>query len=335
MNVHEFAELSAGRALRALSADEERAFLEALAAHPEWQAIADADLETTAALADGAAPVEPPAEIRSQLLNRIRGGAASVGSESAMAPMSPPPVPPMPAVPPMPPAPQVSFPPVAPEAPASQSAATEPPFAPQSAADAVTRAEAAEPKTEPPFAPHEAATITPEEAAPRASAPPTEVIQAIQRRNWTRGLFALVASIALLVGIGWGVGAITDTLRTPPAVKTLALIESADDARSASAQIGEAGEATLHWSDSVGEAVLVATGLPEVDDAHTFELWFVRGDEPISAGTFDATDGEATAELAGELQAGDAVAITVEQRGGSPEGVPTTDPIVAIASDEE
>jgi anti-sigma-K factor RskA len=357
MNVHEFAELSAGRALRALSADEERAFLEALAAHPEWQAIADADLETTAALADGAAPVEPPAEIRSQLLNRIRGGAASVGSESVAAPMSPPPVPPMPPVPPvppMPPAPQVSFPPVAPEAPASQVAATEPPFAPQSAADAVTRAEAAEPapETEPPFAPQsatdavtraeaaatgpdEAATITPEEAAPRASAPPTEVIQAIQRRNWTRGLFALVASIALLVGIGWGVGAITDTLRTPPAVKTLALIESADDARSASAQIGEAGEATLHWSDSVGEAVLVATGLPEVDDAHTFELWFVRGDEPISAGTFDATDGEATAELAGELQAGDAVAITVEQRGGSPEGVPTTDPIVAIASDEE
>lgn len=332
MNVHEFAELSAGRALRALSADEERAFLEALAAHPEWQAIADADLETTAALADGAAPVEPPAEIRSQLLNRIRGGAASVGSESATAPMSPPPVPPVPPVPPMPPmppAPQVSFPPVAPEAPAPQSAATEPPFAPQSATDAVTRAESAA------TGPDEAATITPEEAAPRASAPPTEVIQAIQRRNWTRGLFALVASIALLVGIGWGVGAITDTLRTPPAVKTLALIESADDARSASAQIGEAGEATLHWSDSVGEAVLVATGLPEVDDAHTFELWFVRGDQPISAGTFDATDGEATAELAGELQAGDAVAITVEQRGGSPEGVPTTDPIVAIASDEE
>jgi anti-sigma-K factor RskA len=205
--------------------------------------------------------------------------------------------------------------------------AVEPPLPSESAAEAAAQAHA--------IAENPTPTVTAEEAALRASAPPTEVIQAIQRRNWTRGLFALVASIALLVGIGWGIGAVTDALRTPPAVKTLALIESADDARSASAEIGEAGEATLHWSDSVGEAVLVATGLPAVDDGKTFELWFVRGDEPISAGTFDAADGEATAQLAGEMQAGDAVAITVEQRGGSPDGVPTTDPIVAIASEEE
>ncbi|RZI84028.1 MAG: anti-sigma factor, partial [Microbacterium sp.] len=76
MNVHEFAELSAGHALGALSADEERAFQEALAAHPEWSAILDADVETAAALADGAGAVEPPADIRAQLMSRVRASVA-------------------------------------------------------------------------------------------------------------------------------------------------------------------------------------------------------------------------------------------------------------------
>lgn len=386
MNVHEFAELSAGRALRALSPVEERAFLEALIAHPEWQAIADADLETAAALADGAAPVDPPAEVRAQLMERIgirpatraeakdADTAAAASSPSpeqdswdaqagdpavALQPTVEPPFVPLP-TPEAPLAPQPASPDLAAAEPIADridEPTDEQPFAPRPATrsslsdgsedgavapaelgapvDPSASVEAAAPgepaaRVEPPAKP----TVSAEEAALRAAAPPTEVIQAIQRRNWTRGVFALVASIAVLVGVGWGVGAITDVVRTPPAVKTLALIESADDAHTASAEIGEAGSATLHWSETVGEAVLVASGLPEVGDDRTFELWFVRGDEAVSAGTFDAADGQATAQLAGDLQDGDAVAITVEQRGGSPEGVPTTDPIVAIEAAE-
>jgi hypothetical protein len=48
-----------------------------------------------------------------------------------------------------------------------------------------------------------------------APAPSTEIVQTVQRRNWTRGLFALVASFVLLVGIGWGVGAVSNAWRTP------------------------------------------------------------------------------------------------------------------------
>lgn len=358
MNVHEFAELSAGHALGALSADEERAFQEALAAHPEWSAIVDADVETTAALADGAAPVDPPADIRAQLMDRIRASVAETrvvdtvpGEDAALSataghadaelseaaetrtptdlaehapapavPAVPVPAVPVPAVPvPLPDVP-VSDAPV--EFESAEPVTSVPEMPDESAAEAAARAEALAADAPP--------AVLPEEAARRAAAPPTEVIQAIQRRNWSRGLFALVASVALLVGIGWGVGFIADTVRTPAAVKTLAEIESAPDAREASGSLGAEGTATLHWSDSLGEAVLVATGLPDVENDRTFELWFVRGDSAVSAGTFDASSGDATALLSGEVEAGDVVAVTVEQRGGAPGGAPTTDPIVTI-----
>jgi len=266
MNEQEFAELSAGHALGALSPEDERAFVAALRDHPEWRPIADQDREAAAVLAEGAPPVAPPIALRSQLLGRIRETETDAGA--------PLPVPPGP--------------------------------------DADEQ----------------------EETASRAAAPPTEVVQAIQRRNWTRGVFALVASIAVLVGIGWSVGAITDVLRTPAAVRTLAQIEAAPDAQSASGELADEGEATVHWAPSLGEAVLVATGLPGIDDDRTFELWYVRDGTPVSAGTFDADDGDATALLEGDMEAGDVIAVTVEPQGGAPGGAPTTEPIVAIPSAE-
>lgn len=330
MNIQEFAELSAGRALGALSDDDERAFQEALRLHPEWQGIADLDVETAATLGESVAPVAPPLAARSQILGRIRGARETtdaVASDAGFAPVS---------------AAGVAGADAAAddvndtvaldresrarlrEAFAADQARAE---AAEAAAAEVDGGEAAGAAAEVPPLPE---TAAPEEAALRAAAPPTEIIQAIQRKNWTRGLFALVASIALLVGVGWGVGAITDALRTPPEIATLAQIEAAPDAQEASGELSGGGQATLHWSPSVGEAVIVASGLPAIDSGRTFEMWFVRDGTPISAGTFDAADGEATAVLAGDVQVGDTVAVTVEQAGGAPDGAPTTDPLVAI-----
>lgn len=73
MNVHEFAELAAGHALHALSPEDERAFQAALADHPEWAAIVDADLATAADLGAGVAEVAPPPALRGELLARIGG----------------------------------------------------------------------------------------------------------------------------------------------------------------------------------------------------------------------------------------------------------------------
>lgn len=69
----EFEELSAGHAVRALSAPEEQRFAQLRAAHPEWEATADADATVAAHLGEAVVPVDPPAAIRAQLLAQIAG----------------------------------------------------------------------------------------------------------------------------------------------------------------------------------------------------------------------------------------------------------------------
>ncbi|MBN9178803.1 MAG: anti-sigma factor [Microbacterium sp.] len=266
MTVGEFAELSAGHALSALSAEDAERFRAARIAHPEWEEIAAQDELTASTLAEGAAPVAPPLDVRSRLLAAI-------------------------------------VPPLAADPAADPQAADE-----GQAADDI-------PETVPPASP--------------PTAPSTEIVQTVQRRNWTRGLFALVASFVLLVGIGWGVGAVSQVWQTPASVTALHEIQDAPDAASAQAEF-DGGTATAHWSVSLGKVVLVADGLPEIPSDRTFELWYVRGDAAIAAGTFSADGGTSTAQLSGQMQPGDVIAVTVEQAGGSPDGTPTTTPVLTV-----
>ncbi|HEX5857121.1 MAG TPA: anti-sigma factor [Microbacterium sp.] len=255
MNEKEFAELAAGHALGALSADDERSFEAALVAHPEWASLVDADMAVVARLADIVGDVQPPPALKSALFARLD------------------------------------------DAPATSAA---PPAE-------TARAEKA-----------------PEKAVPaRASRRGGRV-----SRTW----FALAASVALLLAVGIGATSLVQTLTRPASVVALERIEDAPDAQQAQAQITGGGDATLHWSPSLGEAVLVSDGLPTLASDQTYELWYVRGDEPISAGTFDASSGSTTAVLEAGIQPGDAVAVTVEQAGGSPDGTPTTDPIIVIST---
>lgn len=149
-------------------------------------------------------------------------------------------------------------------------------------------------------------------------------------RRWVRVAFALAACLAVLVGVGIGAVALNAQLNRPASVVALQEIESAGDAEQATVALDDGGTATAHWSASVGKAVLVADGIPTPAEGETYELWFVRGDAPVSAGVFDVDGGDATALLSGDMQAGDAIAVTVEQAGGSPTGQPTTDPVIVI-----
>ena len=257
MNENEFAELSAGHALDALSVEDEQAYQQALAAHPEWEELVDADAQVAGFLAEGTGEEAPPVEVRARLLTQI----------SAM---------------------------------------------PQRMPD-----------------PADAAPESTPEPELAVAGPPTEAVQAVQRRNWTRGLFALVASAALLVGIGWGVGSLVEQARTPISVQALEQIQSAPDAQTVTGQFADGGEAVLHWSQELGKVVLTTDEAPTLADDRTFELWLIRGDKPIPAGTFDDS-GEVTALVDGTFEPGDVVAVTVEQAGGSPNGEPTTQPIIAI-----
>jgi len=145
-----------------------------------------------------------------------------------------------------------------------------------------------------------------------------------------RILFALAACLALLVGVGAGAVAINSYVNRPASVVALEDIQAAGDAQQASVPIEGGGTATAHWSASLGKSVLVTDGIPALSEGEAYELWYVRGETPVSAGVFEADDGEATAVLAGDMQAGDVIAVTIEQDGGSPSGLPTTDPVIAI-----
>jgi anti-sigma-K factor RskA len=149
-------------------------------------------------------------------------------------------------------------------------------------------------------------------------------------RRWSRAIFALAACLALLVGVGVGAVALNDYLNRPASVVALEQIEGSSDAAQASVTLDDGTTATAHWSASLGSAVLVTDGLAAPADGKTYEMWFVRGATPVSAGVFDADGTTATAVLDGSMHEGDVIAVTVEQAGGSPSGLPTTDPIFAI-----
>lgn len=166
-------------------------------------------------------------------------------------------------------------------------------------------------------------------AAGPAPVPGAEAVAAARRpkRRW----FTLAASVVILLALGFGAVTVGQQLTRPAAVVALQEIESAPDAQSASVELSDGGEATAHWSESLGEVVFVSDGLPVLTDEETFELWFVRDEGAISAGTFSGS-GETTTLLAGTYEPGDTIAVTVEPAGGSPSGTPTSDPILAIAT---
>lgn len=301
MNEQEFSELAAGAALNALSPADRQRYLDALSAHPEWGRRAEADAETAAALAAAVAPVEPPAALRSALLARIASTPQDGGDVPAAEREDAGETPDVSDAPDVSEVPEVSDP-----------HDVSDPRDPSGTVDRLGSPETT------------SGVSAPASAADRGGD------EERRARRPLRLLFALAASVALVVGIGIGAVALNGYLNRPASVVALEQIQGADDAQQASVELADGGSATAHWSASVGSAVLVTDGIPATADGETYELWFVRGDDAIPAGTFDVNDGDATAQLSGEMHAGDVIAVTVEQAGGSPTGIPTSDPVIVI-----
>ena len=74
-------------------------------------------------------------------------------------------------------------------------------------------------------------------------------------------------------------------------------------------------------------AVLVAEGLPVLDEDRVYQLWAMRDGTPVPAGLLDVEGGTVQA-LAQEYRPGDGLAVSVEPAGGSEQ--PTTTPIVVL-----
>jgi anti-sigma-K factor RskA len=112
----------------------------------------------------------------------------------------------------------------------------------------------------------------------------------------------------------------------------LAEINKAGDAQHAVSDVTGGGTATLVWSNELLAAALIVDGVDPLPGDKVYELWYI-GDAtgPRPAGTFTVDDdGTVWSVLDGDMQAGDAVAVTVEPRGGSKK--PTGVPVVAIQS---
>ena len=173
---------------------------------------------------------------------------------------------------------------------------------------------------------------SPTSSVPLAESPlaAPEILERRPQRRWSRAVLALAACLAVLVGLGIGAVALNQQLNRPADVVALDEIRAADDAAQASIELESGGTATAYWSDSLGAAVLVTDGIAAPSDGETYELWFVRGETPVSAGVFTVDDGDATAALHGDMHAGDVIAVTIEQAGGSPSGQPTSDPVIVI-----
>jgi len=72
--------------------------------------------------------------------------------------------------------------------------------------------------------------------------------------------------------------------------------------------------------------VLMAEDLPKAPEHRTYQIWVIDGDQPEPGGLF-SPEGEAVAAVVKKpLEGADAVAVTVEPEGGSPQ--PTTKPMM-------
>jgi len=75
-----------------------------------------------------------------------------------------------------------------------------------------------------------------------------------------------------------------------------------------------------------GRAVLMAENMPPVPENRTMQIWVIEDDNPEPGGLFEPADKMVAAAITHPLRGADAIAVTVEPDGGSPE--PTSHPML-------
>lgn len=179
------------------------------------------------------------------------------------------------------------------------------------------------------------APVAPEHDAPQAGptangAAPAPVADLGERRSRRRLAIALssAAAAVLLIG-GVVVGANWFGPNGWGAEREMNTIAAASDAQQITTDVPGGGEVTLVTSAELRRSAVVVDGLAQLDEAKTYELWYIDESGPVSAGTFDVPrDGETWRVLEGDFAPGVAVGITVEPAGGSEQ--PTTEPVAVI-----
>lgn len=143
---------------------------------------------------------------------------------------------------------------------------------------------------------------------------------------------SLAAAAALIVGGVVVSGNIRDTSVQNEAFSKYTQITSAEDAQNVVADVTGGGTATVHWSEDLSGAAVTVDGVTALPGSKTYEMWFIGTNGAARpAGTFNTNDsGDQWSVLAGALQPGDTIGVTVEPAGGST--APTTTPVVAVTT---
>ena len=155
------------------------------------------------------------------------------------------------------------------------------------------------------------------------------------RRSWLAGLWeavgirdlALAAAAMLVIGLfSWSMllqGEVRDlqgrvqSLQSQPQGLQLIALEGMGTKQGARAEL-----VTLEGD----RAVLVAENMPPVPEGKTYQIWVIKGDTPQPSGLFEPKGDSIAAVVENPVEGADAVAVTVEPKGGSKK--PTTDPML-------
>lgn len=176
-----------------------------------------------------------------------------------------------------------------------------------------------------------AVATTPQEHRPRTSGAGTS------GRSPARALrMALAASVAVILvclGLaGWqhreASDARADAQQAEAARQHLTRVLTAPDAQLESEQLPDGATASVTFSRVENSAALAVSGLPALPANQTYEAWFMEDGTPVPAGLLSADPGRRLTLLKGSLDDAEAVALSVEPAGGSPQ--PTTVPLGAI-----
>jgi anti-sigma-K factor RskA len=155
----------------------------------------------------------------------------------------------------------------------------------------------------------------------------TAQVSRVVRGPWfTRPVAALIgAAAAVLIAVGGIAVGINLTPQRSPVDQIMA---TADHER-ASLDLEGGGNVTAVWSPSLERAAITVRDLEPLPSSRTYQVWFIDpAGTATPAGTFDMAGAPQSMMLTGEMDAGDAIGITIEPAGGSTE--PTTDPIAVI-----
>jgi anti-sigma-K factor RskA len=153
--------------------------------------------------------------------------------------------------------------------------------------------------------------------ATRQSSPVTELEPRRSRvtPRWIAPVLVAAAAIAALI-LGISLGA---THRALDRQQALTQVLTSPDATTVSLDGTQPGDMRLVYSPSLKRSAVVVDGVADVPSDRTYALWFIGSDGPKPAGLFRTSDGHAAHMINGTPEGFNALGVTEEPAGGSPQ----------------